>query len=49
MIRNDTSVGSLHTHQCPHEPRAQIEPVISVTTPKIRLMWIVTYERRSQR
>ena len=36
------AVGSLHTHQCPHEPFAQIEPVTSAPTAKIRLMWIAT-------
>ena len=49
MIRNETSVGSSQTHQCPHDPLAQIEPVIRTPTPNTSERWIATYERMSQR
>ena len=41
-IRNETSVGSSHTHQWPHEARAQIEPVAALTRVEDRrdaLLW----------
>jgi len=42
ISRNETSVGSSQTHQCPHAPLAQIEPVISTPTPNTSEMWIAT-------
>ena len=35
-----TSWFELHVHQIPHEARAQIEPVTSVSAPKITPWWI---------
>jgi hypothetical protein len=42
MIRNDTSVGSSHTHQWPHDALAQIAPVISTATASTIDRWIAT-------
>src|SRR3954469_11828743 len=33
--RKETSIGSLQPHQCPHDARAQIEPVNSTPTARI--------------
>ena len=41
-MRKETSIGSSQTHQCPHDARAQIEPVTSTPTARITEMWIVT-------
>ncbi len=41
-MRNETSVGSSHTHQWPQLARAQIEPVMSTPAPSTRLRWIAT-------
>ena len=42
-MRNDTSVGSSQTHQCPQAALAQIEPVTSTPTARITSeMWIAT-------
>jgi hypothetical protein len=41
-IRNDTSVGSSQTHQCPHDAFAQMEPVASTPTPRIIDRWMAT-------
>jgi hypothetical protein len=42
MMRNETSVGSSHTHQWPHDAFAQIAPVSSTPTPRMIEMWIAT-------
>jgi hypothetical protein len=41
-MRKLTSVGSSHTHQCPQEALAQIEPVIRTAVPKMIERWIAT-------
>ncbi len=41
-IRNETSVGSFHTHQWPHDALAHNEPVTSAPMEKISAMWMAT-------
>ena len=41
-MRKTTSIGSSQTHQCPHDARAQIEPVTSTPTASTIDRWIVT-------
>ena len=41
-MRNETSVGSSHTHQWPQLAFAQIDPVTSTPAPRMRLRWIAT-------